>query len=62
MEVNTALASGHLKNGGNITPTLDFWRQLVKQCTENNIGTYPGDIGRPMGSIWRRPQNTAESG
>ena len=30
-EVNTALASGHFQNGGNIMPTLAFWRQLAIQ-------------------------------
>ena len=30
-EVNTALASGHCQNGGNIMPTLSFWRHLVIQ-------------------------------
>ena len=47
-EVNTALASGHFQNGGDIMPTLDFWRQLVIKCMEDTIGTDPGDIGRPM--------------
>ena len=28
-EVNTALASGHFQNGGNIMPTLAFWRQFA---------------------------------
>ena len=55
MEANTALASVHLENGGNIMPTLDFRRQLTLQCMENTIGKEPGDIGRP---IWAciRPQ------
>ena len=47
-EVNTALASGHFQNGGNIMLTLDFWRQLVLQCMENTIGTDPGSVGRPI--------------
>ena len=36
-------------------PTLDFWRQVALQCMGNTIGTYPGDVGRPMRS-YRRPQ------
>ena len=44
-----------LKNGGNIVPTLVFWRNLVIQCEENTIRMEPGDIGRPMRS-WRRSQ------
>ena len=55
MEVITALASGNFQNGGNIMPTLDFWRHLAIQCMENTIGTEPGDIGRPMWAF-RRPQ------
>ena len=53
--VNTALASGHFQNGGNIMPTLDFWRHLAIQCMENTIGTEPGDIGMPMWDC-RMPQ------
>ena len=29
-------------------PTLAFWRQLEIKCIENTIGTYTGDIGRPI--------------
>ena len=46
--VNIALASGKFKNSGNIMPTSDFWRQLEIQCMENNIGTEPVGISRPM--------------
>ena len=31
-EVNTALSSWQLQNGGNIMPNLYFWGQLVLQC------------------------------
>ena len=55
MKANTALASSHTQNDGNIMPTLDFWRQLVIQCMENTIGTEPGDIGRLV-PTFRRPQ------
>ena len=48
MEVNTALASGHFKNSGNIIPTFVFGRQLALQCMVNNIITDPGDIGMPI--------------
>ena len=54
-EVNTALVSGYFQNGGNIMPTLDFWRQLALQFMENTIGTEPGDIGRPMW-VCRKPE------
>ena len=54
-EVNTALASGHFQNGGNIMPNLAFLIQLALHCMENTIGTYPDDIGSPMGAC-RRPQ------
>ena len=47
-EVNTALESGRLQNGGNIMPTLAFRRQLAIKCMEITIGKYPGDIGSHM--------------
>ena len=52
-EANTALASGHYQNGGDIMPTLDFWIHVVIQCMENTIETDPGDIGMPMRAcVW----------
>ena len=54
-EKSTALATGHFQNGGDIMPTLDFWRQLEIWCIENNIGTYHGDVGKPMW-VCRRSQ------
>ena len=47
-ELNTALASGNFQNGGNIMPTLYFWRQLDLKCMKNTIGTDPDDIDGPM--------------
>ena len=38
MEVNTALASGHFQNSGNIMPTLTFWRHSAMQCMEILLG------------------------
>ena len=55
VEVNTVLALGHLQNGGNIMTTLTFRSQLAIHCMENTIGTYAGDIGRPVCTT-RRPQ------
>ena len=55
MKANTALASSHSQNDGNIMPTLDFWSQLEIQCIENTIVTEPGDLVRPM-QAYRRPQ------
>jgi hypothetical protein len=46
-EGNTALASGHLQNGGVLLPTLEFRRALAKECLENTIGMEEGDTGRP---------------
>ena len=43
LEVNTALASGHLKNDGVVQPSLDFWRALEIECPENIIGFELGD-------------------
>ena len=54
-EVNTALASGHFQNGGNIMLNLDFWGQLEIHCMENTIGTDTGDVGSPMRD-YRIPQ------
>ena len=54
-EAKIVKASGHLQNGGDIMPTLAFWRQLETQCMENNTGPQPGGIVRPMMSF-RRPQ------
>ena len=54
-EVNAALSSGNFQNGGNIMPTLDFWRYLAIKCMKNTIGTEPGDIGRPIRAC-KRPQ------
>ena len=48
MEANTALASGHFQNGGNIMPNLDFQEQLALQLMYNTIGTETGNIVRPM--------------
>ena len=53
-EVNTALASGHFQNGGNIMTTLDFWSQLVIQYMINTNGTDPSYIGRPI-FYYKRP-------
>ena len=33
--VNANLAHGHFQNGGEITPTLQFWRELAKEMSEN---------------------------
>jgi hypothetical protein len=49
LEVNTALASGHMQKGGGVLlPTLEFRRALAKECMENTIGIEEGDIGRPI--------------
>ena len=55
MEVNTALKYRHFQNDSDVIPTLDFLRQLAIYFMKNNIGTDPGDIGRPIRAC-RRPQ------
>ena len=54
-EVNTALASGHFQNGGDIMPTLAFQSHLAMQCMGNTIGKGPGGIGRILWAC-RRPK------
>ena len=55
MELNTALASRHFQNDEDFNPSLSFRRKLAIYCTEKNIGTYPGDIGRHIRAC-RRPK------
>ena len=49
-EVNTALADGHFRKGGQLIPTLQFHRKLTHEMIKNNIGVDTVDSGRPSRS------------
>ena len=46
-EVNTALADGHFRKGGQLIPAFQFRRKLAHEMTENNIGGNTVSSGRP---------------
>ena len=37
-EANKSPAPGHFQNDGVVQPSLDFWRDLARECLENKIG------------------------
>ena len=38
--MNTNTARRHLQKVGNVGPDLEFWRHMVNQNLENNLGLY----------------------
>ena len=48
--VNANLAHGHIKNGGEITPKLQFRRELAHDLLKINPGEEYGGGGRPQRS------------
>ena len=48
--MNTALADGHFRKGGQLIPTLKFRRKLAHEMMDNNIGGGTVDSGKPRRS------------
>ena len=46
--VNSNLDHGHFKNGGELTPTLQFRRELAQELLENDAGEEDGGGGIPQ--------------